>query len=103
MKTGDKLICVNDMETLYLKNKIYYISHVDSVSINGDRWVDKKYLSIYKGKRNTEVIFVTSEIGQNYGFHVVDKSYELSFNNYFINIQEERKLKLKKINENCRP
>ena len=46
MKVGDKLFCINDMDTLYLKNKIYYVVNIDSVPINGDRFVDKKYLSM---------------------------------------------------------
>jgi hypothetical protein len=99
MKIGDKLICIEEMETLYLKDKIYYVIDIGSVRINGVSLVDKIYFSMYKGREYAEIIYVTSETGQIYGFHVVDNSYELSFNNYFINIKEERKLKLLKINK----
>jgi hypothetical protein len=80
MKKGDKLICIKTYPTLYLKGEAYYIENIEESII----FIESSEVSQYPGI---------------YGFHNVDKSNNLSFNNYFVNIQEERKLKLVKINK----
>lgn len=85
MKKGDKILCtknynIENNTVLYKKNNIYTITDIieDSNGIN-NRYIIDNYLS----------------------FYIKHQISDWCFDDYFISLKEERKLKLDKINE-CR-
>ena len=89
MKIGDKILCINNCDTLYLKNNYYYICEIAR-----DKWkVDQAELY--------EVIYIKSEENSIFGFgnYYTSNDTIVTFNDFFINIKERRKQKLEKLNE----
>lgn len=81
MKVGDKYICIQSRDDLNLEGNIYTILNIDAdIAISVEK-------SIY-------------HISAHYSYLEIDSINYYIFDDHFISVKEQRKLKLEKLNEN---
>lgn len=86
MKVGDKVYCIKSRDNLNLENRIYTILKIDHN-------INEIIISIEKNK-----YYICS----HYMYHAItdfDYSEHYVFDEFFITLKEQRKLKLEKLNE----
>lgn len=87
MKVGDKVVCI----------KKYRSSNFDIIYLEGVKYIISEIWYMSDNHKDCPVYTVMCNEGSGISFY--EKEYRI-FNEYFIPLKEQRKLKLEKLNDN---